>query len=237
MAKTIGLLKELERYPVFNNKIVRDITKKESSYAKLLVQRLKKKNLIYPLGRDRYTLQKDPLVIASHIVWPCYISLWTALRYHNLTEQLPEVIWLITTRQKRGAIKLKNAKIRFVIVKPKFFFGYRKESYNGFDIFIAEPEKAVIDALALRRVSASEIFDIIMRHAGEIESGRILNYLLILNNRSIAKRLGYMLDKAGRDYFNALAPLISGKYVALDTAMPKKGKRNRKWKVIENVKQ
>lgn len=236
MAKTIHLLRALERYPVFNNKTFRDLTGKGSNYARLLMHRLKKGNLIYKLGRNRYTLQKDPLVVASYIVWPAYLSAWTALRYHNFTEQLPETIWVITTRQYRKVIKFHNTKIRFIIIKPKFFFGYRKERYNDFDIFMAEPEKAINDSIIFRKVSASEIFDIVKNHVSEIDSRRAADYLLRMQNKSAAKRLGYMLESAGKDCFGTLKQMIDSKYVLLDPALPMKGKKNHKWKVIENVK-
>ena len=85
--KKIELLKELEKYPVFNIKKIRDISGKDSNYAKLLVYRLKKDNLIYEIEKNKYTLQNDIFVIASRLIWPSYISLWSALNYNKLTEQ------------------------------------------------------------------------------------------------------------------------------------------------------
>lgn len=235
MYKTINILKELEKYPVFDNKTVRTAIKKDANYTKLFVHRLKNEGLIKEIERDLYTLQDDILVIASHIVWPCYLSLWTALRYHNLTEQLPQTLFVATTKQKRKVLNIQNTEIKFITIKPKYFFGYKKEQHNNFNIFIAEPEKALIDAVLLRRISITEIFDIIRNHVNEIDAKKIVDYILKVDNKAVTKRLGYILSASGKDIYKKLQILIDNKYIPLDIMLPKKGKKNKKWKIIENV--
>src|SRR3989344_5954449 len=100
--KKIELIRELEKYPVLSLKNVKEIIKKDNEYAKLVVYRLKKEKLLFEIERNRYTLQKDSLIVASNITWPSYISCWSALRYYNLTEQLPKVIFVITTRARKN---------------------------------------------------------------------------------------------------------------------------------------
>src|SRR3989344_3261272 len=100
------LIKELEEYPIFNTKIISEITKKNKNYAKLILHRLKKQGIIRSFKKDTYTLYNDDLLIASNIVWPCYLSCWTAIRYYNLTEQLPNTIFVITTKsQNKNSVK------------------------------------------------------------------------------------------------------------------------------------
>src|SRR3989338_3035080 len=88
--KKIELIKELEKYPVFNLKTAREIIEKDSNYSKLVVHRLNKEGLIFEIEKNKYTTKKDPILISSSIIWLCYISGWSALRYYNLTEQLPQ---------------------------------------------------------------------------------------------------------------------------------------------------
>ena len=137
MLNRIKLLKQLEKYPVFTTNIVSGITNKEKPYSRLIIFRLKKAGLIYELERDRYTLHYDPLLVASHILWPCYISSWAAIRYYNLTEQLPTIIEVITTRPKeKKIIEFANAKIRFSRIKIENLFGYGKVQYDRFQLHI-----------------------------------------------------------------------------------------------------
>ncbi len=233
----INLLKELEGYAVFSNKTVRELTNKNSAYTKLLIYRLKKQGLIAEIEKNKYTVQKDVLVIASNIVWPCYLSCWTALRYHNLTEQLPQNIFVITTRaRKTRAVVFRGNKILFIKVKPKSFFGFKKESHADFIIFMAEKEKAVIDSALFKKISFSELSSIIKQHADEINSRLLVDYLKKTKNRALIKRFGFLLDKLGMDFYSEVKRFINATYILLDYSLAKKGGKNKKWKVIENVK-
>lgn len=232
--KRIGLIRELEKYPVFTLKKVKEITGKDSSYAKLLVYRLKKDNLLFSIEKNKYTIKKEPLIVASNMIWPSYISCWSALRYHNLTEQLPQAIFVVTTRaRKEREVTFNNIKIIFIKVKPKYFFGYKKERYQDFDIFIAEPEKALIDSALFKKVSFSEICSMIKNNLKIIDIGLLFDYLIRIKNKTLIKRFGFLLDELGIE--NKLKKFIDFKYVPLDYSLPAKGKKNRKWRIIENV--
>ncbi len=232
--KRIILIRELEEYPVFNLKKVKEITGKDSNYAKLLVYRLRKDNLIFRIEKDKYTIKKDPLIVASNMIWPSYISCWSALRYHNLTEQLPQAIFIVTTRaRKEREVTFNDIKIIFIKVKPRYFFGYTKERYQDFDIFIAEPEKALIDSALFKKVSFSEICSMIKDNLKIINIRLLLEHLIRIKNKTLIKRFGFLLDKLGVE--SKLKRFIDFRYVPLDYFLPAKGKKNKKWRVIENV--
>lgn len=233
----ISLIKELEKYPVFNLKTLKDIICKDSSYSKLVVYRLKKDNLIFEIEKNKYTAKKDAILIASNIIWPSYISGWSVLRYYNLTEQLPQVVLVITTRKrKKKEINFDNTKITFAKVKPKYFFGYKKERYGEFNIFIADKEKALIDSALLKKVSFSEICDIIKNNIENIDIDLLINYLIKIKNKTLIKRFGFVLETLNIEVYDRLKKFINFKYIPLDYSIEKKGKRNKKWKVIENVR-
>lgn len=235
--KKLELIRELEKYPVLSLKTVKETIKKDSRYAKLVVYRLKKEKLIFEIEKNKYTLQKDPLVVASNITWPSYVSCWPALRYYNLTEQLPQVIFIITTRaRKNREINLDNSKIIFIKTKPKYFFGYKKERYGNFNIFIADKEKALIDSALFRKISFSEISEIVKNNRDELNENIIINYLIKIKNKALIKRFGFLLDKIGADNYDKLGKFIDFKYIPLEYAIKAKGGKNKKWKIIENVK-
>jgi len=233
--KRIELLRKLESYPVFGLKIVKEIIEKDNKYAKLVVHRLKKEKLIFQIEKNKYTTQKDPLVIASNIIWPCYISIWPALRYYNLTEQLPQVINIITTRTRMKKNYFNNVKISFIKVKPKYFFGYKKENYKDFTIFIAEKEKALIDSALFKKISFSEISSIIKNNIKNININLFISYLSKIRNKALTKRFGFLFDKLGKDEYNKIKKFIDFKYIPLDYALASEGRKNKKWKIIENV--
>jgi len=233
--KKIELLKELEKYPLFNLKIVKDIINKDRNYTKLFIHRLKKDNFIFEIEKNKYTFGKDSFVIASNIIWPSYISGWSALNYHHLTDQIPQTIFVITTRaRKKKEIIFNNAKIRFTKVNSKYFFGYKKERYGNYDIFIAEKEKALIDSALLKKISFSEVCDIMKGNVKNINIPLLIEYLIKINNKSLIKRFGFLLDKLNIKN-DKLNKLIDFKYIQLDYSISKKGKKDKKWRIIDNV--
>src|SRR3989344_8270907 len=233
--KKLELLRELNKSSVFNLKKVKEIMNTNNDYAKLVIHRLKKDKLIFEIERNKYTIQKDLFIIASNIIWPSYISCWPALRYYNLTEQLPDNFFIITTKaKKKREIEFDNIKIIFIKTAPKYFFGYKKERYGNFDIFIADREKAIIDSILFKKISISEIYDSIKNNKEEINFDLLINYLIKVKNKTLIKRFGFLLDKLGIDT-QKLKKLIDSKYVSLEYFVKTKGEKNKKWKVVENV--
>lgn len=233
----LRLLNELRQYPVFDNKIVKSIISKNNNYSKLVIYRLKKSGLIKKIIKNKYSCYQNDLFIAGNIVWPSYISIWSSLQYHNLTDQLSNKIFIITTRQvKNKSIKFDDLKFVFIKVKPNYFFGHIKININDFPVLMADPEKSIIDSLYLRKISASSIFDIIKENCKKLIIERITAYLERINNKTLASRIGYMLDKSGCDIYNNIKHLISANYIPLDNLLKKEGVKNKKWKIMENVK-
>ncbi len=227
----------MEKYPVFTAKKMREILNCERNYAKLYLYRLLKKGLICRIERDKYTLAQDALIVASHIVWPAYFSCWTAFRYYNLTEQLPTTLFVLSPRaRKRREITFKYNKILFIKVPVSFMFGYRREIYQGFEIFVADPEKALLDSLFFKEISVSEIKDILSEHKEEFDFERCITYILRLKKKSLAKRAGYLLEKIGYDASIKLKPLLTGRYLPLSYNKKVIGPKNKKWRLIENVR-
>lgn len=234
--ETLQLLKRLEIYPTFTVSTVANIIEKDKTYAKVYLNRLKKKEIVHQLQRDVYTVQDDPMIIASRVVWPSYISLWAALRYHNLTEQIPNRISVVTTRAKsRGTISIADTMIIFERVRPEWFFGFSKINTKDFEIFIAEPEKALVDAVLLKRISVTEIYSLLKENLRRISSERIVEYILRTKNRALAKRYGWMLSSLGCKNTRKLEKMIYKTMIPLDYSRPVSGTKNKKWGVIVNI--
>jgi len=235
--KIIQLLNTLKKYPIFNLLTIQKITKKDKPYSRLLIYRLKKKKLIYKIEKDKYTLSKDPFLIASRIIWPSYISCFSALRYYNLTEQLPQIIQIITTKKRRKRVlTFQKTKIKFITIKQRYFFGFNKVHYENFEIFTAEPEKALIDAALFKDMSFSEIKDILKSNLKEFNLNNLVKCLQKIKNKSLIKRFGYALSELNKDYYSKLRSYIDHNYVPLDYLLPNKGRKNEKWKILDNIK-
>ena len=128
-------------------------------------------------------------IIASHIVYPSYISLISALRYYNLTTQLPMEKYVITTARHKPLLFHKYM-INFIKVNKKLMFGFKEVN----DALVATPEKAFIDALYLKKaIWYNEEFDAGVER-GVIKMDVLKNYAIQLGNRELAKRLAVFLE-------------------------------------------
>jgi len=94
--------------------------------------------------RDRVELMALPQYLTNP--FPSYISLQSALYYHDLISQIPVVTYAVSiARTKRYETLLGVISVHHV--HPSFFFGY--ETKDNAAIKIATPEKALIDFLYL----------------------------------------------------------------------------------------
>ncbi len=229
---TLNNLEYLKNYPVFGVKALRK--KISNRYKNLYFHRLWKKGLIIRVEKNVYTLYKDPFLIASRIVWPSYISCWSGLDYHHLTEQVAYDIFVVTPRYKKPIV-FQNTTINFILTKSKNMFGYEKIEYKGFEIFVADKEKSIIDSALFKRVSFSEISEIIKDNIKVLDIKKFLSYLRQIGNKSLIRRFGYLFDKLGKDYHSQLRKYIGREYTPLDYFRGKKGTKNNKWRIIKNA--
>ena len=129
---------------------------------------LRRDNSVSRIERGLYAIKgASEYEIASHIIVPAYISLISALRFHNLTEQMPNTIYVLSYKRHRPIADINGYKIIFKTVKKDLMFGYSK--IDG--VFVASPEKAVVDMIYLNAF---------IEYAAEaVESGKLNNTLVI----------------------------------------------------------
>jgi len=234
--KLAAILTELEQKPTFTAKLFSLLIRRKPNYANLALHRLKRNNQVAEIERGIYTVHKDAFTVATGIAWPSYISLWSALRYHNLTEQVPHSVQVIITKRKRNMkLKFGNNEIIFKRTSPKYFFGYDKTNYKGLELFIADPEKTIIDCILFKKVSINEIHEILLKNRKNINPRKLMNYAVSTKNKALIKRLGFLLEKIGIDSYKTLQKHVYPLYTPLGYNAPKKGRHDNRWKIIENV--
>ncbi|MBI5061654.1 MAG: hypothetical protein HZB67_05060 [Candidatus Aenigmarchaeota archaeon] len=226
--KTIELIEKLKGLPLFTINDLSRIIGKKDSYVKVVAYRLRKKGLIKHIEKGKYTVYDDPVEFASYITTPSYISFWTALRIYNLTEQLPLGAMVAVPKPKKE-IKFNKETITFT--KTSQFWGYKKMRYRDFDIFIAEKEKAVIDCLVSKNTPFDEAAKAIL--SKELDYEKLVEYAEKAGIKSLAKRVGFLTEKAGFDA-TLLLRLSGSSYIPLNWAFKKKGQKDFRWKIIIN---
>jgi predicted transcriptional regulator of viral defense system len=156
----------------------------DRGYAWTFLNRMLGRGLVRRLKRGYYTVHEDPVIYASHVHHPSYISLWYALQHYGTTTQLPVKVEVMARRSET------IEKVEFI--KTREMWGYKSVNYGGFRIFMAELEKAIIDAVDTERVPVDEVGNA-MKTA---DLDKLEEYVLRMPV-STMKKIGYVAERAG----------------------------------------
>ncbi len=128
-----------------------------------------------------------------------------------------------------------NTQIFFIKTDPSKFFGYEKIVKDGIEIFIADIEKTIVDCLLFRKVSVPELQEIIQNKSKKINMRRLIEYSVRTQSVALIKRIGYLVDKSGYDFFYKLKDRIYDQITILEPNLPNRGTIDHKWKIKDNV--
>lgn len=161
-----GFRKKYQGWPVIPSAVVVREDQAEYQVTRNQLSRWAKKGDIVPLRKGMYafppaeaTSAPEILYIANRLYEPSYISLEYAL---SLYELIPEYVPVVTSVTTRKTMSFKNALGNFSYqhVVPRAFRGFRQEK-QGHDrqVFMAEPEKAVLDFFYLNMSQFKKDFE------------------------------------------------------------------------------
>lgn len=150
-------------------------SKERQSNLRQYLSRWKKNGWIASLRKGLYELTfpenraVPDFFIANKMYSPSYVSLETALSYYSI---LPEVSMAVLSVTPKTTRRFKNTHGLFMYrtIKPQAFCGYLIEKHNGFDILIAEPEKALVDYLYFKTLRGGKLD----RDAERLDQKRLL---------------------------------------------------------------
>jgi predicted transcriptional regulator of viral defense system len=98
----------------------------------------------------------DPFVVPPYLTapFPAYVSLWSALSRHDMIEQVPRQVSVVSLdRSRRIVTSLGVYTIHHVA--PELFGGYEGSQEAG---YLATPEKALFDLVYVRAAAGSRAY-------------------------------------------------------------------------------
>lgn len=206
-----------------------------------ILRHLKAEELIRPVEAGKYLLLgfqpervlSNPMFIATRLAHPAYVSYWSALHFHSLTEQVPRTVFVATTR-KRRPLDFDGARFIFVRVARYKFFGYQREMIGDLPVLVAQVEKALVDSLDQPRCAGGllEVAKALYQAREQLDPERLAEYANRMRNRSLCSRLGYLLDRFGRPVQRLN---VSQTFVLLDPQGQAEGSYDHRWRVRVNV--
>ncbi len=224
-----------------------------TSYAnsKVLAGRLVKKKWVVRLSRGKYLVvplsaglkgdfTEHEYLIASHLAKPYYIGYWSAMNYHGLTEQAPSSVFVATTKVLRPR-RIAGVDYRFIKLVDKKFFGFRQVAVAESHAYISDLEKTLSDSIDHPEHSGGlpQVAKALVSSKDRARFDTVVDYALRMDNSTILKRLGYLLDLLGIQLRDETQDLVRKNlrkgYSLLDPLGPKTGTRDISWRLLLNV--
>ena len=194
--------------------------------------------LIVPLAAGEtgeYT--EHEFVIASHLAEPMYISYWSALDYHGLTEQVPTTVFAATTDQAPTR-EIHGVTYTFVTVTDAKFFGFEPVAIDAHTVNIATVEKTLVDC-ADHPEYCGGILELAkgLANATDLNDETLVEQLLDLGNGAAIKRIVYLTDilDIGFEGREKLVEEFTTGYSKLDPTQGDEGTHSREYRLILNV--
>jgi len=227
----------------------------EAEYASNTLGRLEAGGWIRRLERGTYVIvpleagpeharSENALVIAAHLIRPSAIAYCSALHYWQMTEHLPNAVYVqSTSRKHQRAKEILGISYRFVTVVASKFFGLSERSVGRQTLTVTDREKTLVDA-ADRPDLCRGIA--LLGHAlrttwSDLDHGKLEEYLYRWPTGSPLKRIGYMVESMNlplvdrEERLDRWRSSLSSGIVDLDPGRPAEGQITTRWGLRLNV--
>lgn len=144
---------------------------------------------LYVFSEEYRKIQPLNLFIANFLVAPSYVSLEYALAFYELIPERVGVITSVTTK-KTKVFKNVFGRYEYHSVKESLFFGYKKIKLEGNNVFVALPEKALVDYFYLNPDAKADFsyFDSLrLQNLDAMNTESLKSVALKIKNRRVTK--------------------------------------------------
>jgi len=224
------------------------------SAANAVLSRLARKGWLQRLRRGAYVVvplgagTDTPAVaaawpIAAELFGPCFISGWSAAEHWGLTDQIFNVVALVTTRPQRARDQ-HHGGIRFRVrtLPPEKLFGTTAVWFGSARVQVADPHRTLIDILDAPDFGGGgrHVLDIAKSYwSGSLcEPKTVLEYARKFGRGTVFKRLGLTAEQYGnpsRDWVEQCVEGCSKGISLFDPSSPDAGPIRSRWGIRVNV--
>ncbi len=214
------------------------------------LSRLAKRRWIARLERGKYMIlpfeagptgefTEHEFVIASRLVSPYMIGLWSALSHHGLTEQIPDRVYVISPRMKhRYQGSMAGVSYRILTVPKELFFGATFTWVGQEKIWITDLERTLLDAVLWPQHCGgfTEVSKAFMEAKNKVDLEKLESYARKMDRGVLFKRLGVLGEWLGwpRERLNHWRHKISKGISRLDVGGGDSGPQISEWNLQLN---
>lgn len=248
---------EAEKKLVVRAKDVMDALNSSPDYAYVLLHNLERKHWLERISTGLYQFvpaaygypekiaPANSLVVGAALIEPYYFSYYTANSHYGFTTQMPFTLFIATTK-KKPKVEWQSVAFKFVTLSKRKFFGYRMERAFDAEVYMAEPEKAIIDSFDKPPYAGGveQLARITWRGLAKIDKAKLVDYAIRMESHALIQRLGFIIDSLSKE--DIVQPLPSNlrnrllchtgeAAIYLDSKKAKRGSFSKDWRVIDNV--
>jgi predicted transcriptional regulator of viral defense system len=222
--------------------------------AKNSLARLNRKNWLQRLERGLYliipleagperTWAENTFIIGSNLVTPGAVAYWSALRFWNMTDQLPQVLFIQTPKRKTAVI-IQGTEYRFITVRAHHYYGVIQRNLEGMLISVTDREKTILDAAARPDLSGGiiQLASVLRTNTASIDWEKLDRYMVQWGGGVVAKRLGFLVQNMaiplpeGKERLSRWQSMVSKGISLLEPGLEPKGTVITRWQLQINVK-
>lgn len=186
---------------------------------------------------------EDPWVVAERVFSPCYIGGWSACEHWDFTEQVFRTVLVVTARRVRDRnVEIQRVPFQLTVRAERALFGTVPVWRGQTRVPVSDPTRTIADVLDDPRLGGGirTVADVLHEYLNsEHRDDRLLiDYGDRLGNRTVFKRLGYLLERSDVDaaeLVNACLKRRSSGIAALDPSVKAAGRIVRRWRLRINV--
>lgn len=218
------------------------------------LSRLAKKGWLQRLRRGTYTavplgsLTDTPAIaaawpIAAQLFAPCFISGWSAAEHWGLTDQIFNVVSVVTAHPQRARDqRVGGIRFRTRTLRPEKMFGDTPVWFGSARVHVADPHRTMIDILDAPDFGGGG------RHAMDIaqaywrsslaDADAVLEYAAKFDRGTVFKRLGLTAEVFGTPsdrWVKRCADGCTAGISLLDPSAPNNGPLRSRWGIRLNI--
>lgn len=187
---------------------------------------------------------EDSWVVAARAFDPCYIGGWSACEHWDLTEQVFRSLLVVTAKKVHHRdVVMQGVAFHVTVRHESKLFGTARVWRGQTRVDVSDASRTLVDVLddpalggGIRHVARVVHEYFISEHRND---DLLLEYGDRLGNRTVFKRLGYLLEAqatAAPELITACLQRRSAGYTTLDPSVKARGTMVRRWGLRVNVR-
>jgi predicted transcriptional regulator of viral defense system len=170
-----------------------------------ILHRLRRKGRVVEVRKGRYLLvpaiagvaggwsESIYRVIDVVVGGDYYVGFWSAMNYWGMTEQIPRVVHVVTSRRHRP-FAFQGQRVQFVTLRPERVFGATAERLTRGTFRVSDRERTLVDGLLEPRYcgGVGEVAKALWTARREVNWKRLESYANRIGVDAVLRRLGYL---------------------------------------------